>query len=299
MKRLSFALVVVIVLVGVMFAVNTPDNSVEALDYSDHTVVLAYAEIITDPASGEAGRVEWFRSDLGNAQLSHDFVYGDPRRSWNGSNPGITYAVNTGHQSSDANLTNQIGWMYDSIFAWDNLTCSNLGLSENATSPANPGLVYNYFNGGGLNLALIDADLTQVGFYGAGPLFAPGTSTLGVTYTLFWVDGNGNYTDIDNNGKYDAAFREIYYNDQYDWSDNGLEGRQPDGSRYFDLPSVAIHEVGHGFSQAHFGNIGIQDEALKASPHTIMNAIYGGIQRELTGRDIGGHCSNWAQWPNK
>ena len=300
-KRFSLALVLVIALLGVMFAVNAPDSSVQANDYSDHTVVLAYAEILTDPASGEEGRVVWFRNDLGNAQLSHDFVYGDPRRAtWNGSNPGITYAVNTGHTSADTNLTNQIGWMYDSIFAWDNLTCSNLGLSENATSPANPGLVYNYFATGGavLDIGLIDADVTQVGFYGAGPLFAPGTSTLGVTYTLFWVDGAGNLTDIDGNGKIDAAFREIYYNDQYEWADNGLEGTQPSGVRLFDLPAVAIHEVGHGFSQAHFGNIGIQDGALKASPLSIMNAIYGGLQRDLTGRDTGGHCSNWSQWPN-
>lgn len=297
-KRLfaTFTVAVFALAIGI-FAFSV--NEVEAQDFSGHTVVLGMAEYITDPASGEAGRVEYFRQDLGNGQLTHDFVFGDPRRSlWNGANPGVTYAVNTSLLSGDANLTNQVGWLYDSINIWDNLQCSNLGLVENPSTAGNPGLVYNFFIGGGLDLSLIEADMTQVGFYGAGALFAPGSSTLGVTYTLFWVDANGNLTDIDNNGKTDIAFREIYYNDQYEWADNGLEGTQPDGIRYFDFPAVAIHEVGHGFSAAHFGSIGVQNGRLVTNPTAIMNAIYSGVQRDLTGRDTGSHCSNWAQWPN-
>lgn len=266
-------------------------------DFASHTVVLGYAETITDPLSGEAGRVTWFRQDLGNGQLAHDFAYGDPRRmGFNGGKPGVTYGVNTGFPSADANLTDQVGWLYKSIRSWDAQTCSNMGLTENAVPAGHVGVVDNYFRTGRL-VANWKADMTQVGFLGEGAMFPKGTSTLGVTYTLFWVDGNGNYTDIDGNGKIDIAFREIYYNDQYEWADNGLEGRQADGKRYFDFPAVAIHEVGHGFSAAHFGSIGIKDGYLFAKPKAIMNAIYGGIQRELTGRDVGSHCSNWAQWP--
>lgn len=278
--------------------VNQETTFFKGADYSDHTAVLGYAEELTDPLSGEAGRVVWFRKDLGNGQLSHDFVYGDPRRAlFNGGNAGVTYGVKTGFQSADANLTDQIGWLHESIAVWDNETCSDLTLSENGVNPTSPGIVDNFFAGNGIDLSLLEADLTQVGFLGTS-FFPPTSSTLGVTYTLFWVDGAGNLTDIDGNGKIDIAFREIYYNDNYDWADNGLEGTQPDGTRLFDLPTVAIHEVGHGFSSAHFGSIGIKDGFLFAKPRAVMNAIYGGTLRDLAGRDRGAHCGNWAQWPN-
>lgn len=167
-----------------------------------------------------------------------------------------------------------------------------------SSKPTNLGLVENFFAGGGINIGLVEADVTQIGFRGVSPIFPAGTNTLGVAYTLFWTDAQGNLTDIDNNGKIDAALREIYYNDQYNWADNGVEGTQPDGIRYFDFPAVAIHESGHGLSAAHFGTIGRQGGRLVTHPTAIMNAIYSGVQRELTGRDRGSHCSNWSQWPN-
>jgi hypothetical protein len=295
-KRLSPF--IVMALVTVFGLATLSFDTVDAQDYSSHRAVLGMAEIITDPLSGEAGRVIWLRKDLGNGQLDHDFVYGDPRRAaLNGGYAGVTYGVKTGFQSADANLTDQTGWLYESIYIWDEETCSDMGLVENAVNPTARGVVDHYFRTGIIDESLIEADMTQVGFLGVSPIFAPGTSTLGVTYTLFWSDAAGNLTDIDGNGKIDIAFREIYYNDQYEWADNGVEGVQPSGVRVFDLPTVAIHEVGHGFSSAHFGSIGRQDGVLVARPRAVMNAIYGGTLRDLTGRDVGAHCGNWAQWP--
>jgi hypothetical protein len=273
--------------------------SVESQDYSGHSIVITSAEYITDPDSGEAGGVEYIQRDLGNGQLTQDYVYNDPRRAlFNGGNAGVTYGVRTGFPSSDVNLTNF--WMRESMLAWTNLQCSGLDLVENAVNPTGAGVVETFFLTGQINIALIQADLTQMGFRSAAqfPYFAANPNVLGVTFTLSWVDANGNLTDIDGNGKSDVAFREIYYNDQFNWADNGVEGRQPDGLRYFDFPTVAIHESGHGLSAAHFGNIGIQDGALVARPRASMNAIYGGTYRELGGRDNGIHCGNWAQWPN-
>lgn len=269
-------------------------------NYSDHTAVLGYAEYITDPASDEAGGVEWFQKDVGNGQLAHDYVYQDPRSTWNAPEAGLTYGVKEGNQSSDVNLSNQIGWMHDSIKTWDNLACADLTLSENEVSDNTPGLVQNFFLGGGINQGLIEADLTQIGFLSSAefPYFAINPNVLGVAFTLFWTDENGLLTDIDNNGKVDVAFRELYYNDQYEWADNGLEGPQPIGPRIFDFPTVAIHEAGHGISMAHFGNIGFKKGSLFVAPRSIMNAIYGGLLREPVGRDKGSLCSNWAQWPN-
>lgn len=294
-KRLLIITVVAVTLV--IGSAGWTRTTEARVDYSSHVPVLAYAEILTDPLSGEAGGVVWLRQDLGNKQLAHDFVYGDPRRAaFNGGNPGVTFGVNEGNYSSDANLTDQPYWMLESIRAWDNQTCSNLGLVQNAVPFGAPGVVQNYFITGSLNTPWY-ADITQVGFLNGSnfPYFAANTNVLGVTFTLFWVDGAGNVTDIDNNGKVDIAFREIYYNDTFEWADNGVQGARGDG--VYDFPSVAIHEVGHGFSQAHFGSIGRKDGALFPQPKAVMNAIYGGIQRTLSGNDVGGHCSNWAQWP--
>lgn len=298
LRTLLAASLVVAVAAIAVFVFNA--RSAAAADYSGHTAVLGMAEIITDPTSGEAGRIEYFRQDLGNGQLDHDFVYGDPRRAvFNGGNPGVTYAVNSGWSSSDANLTDQVGWLYESINVWDAETCSDMGLTENDVTPGAAGVVQLFFQTGQI-LPVWTADMTQVGFLSATdfPYFAANPNVLGVTFTLFWVDGDGNFTDIDSNGKIDIAFREIYYNDEFNWADNGLEGRQPDGSRIFDFPTVAIHEVGHGFSSAHFGSIGLKDGTLVAHPRAVMNAIYGGLLRDLTGRDRGAHCGNWAQWPH-
>ncbi len=276
-----------------------PDSS-DANNESDNpTVELGYAEIITDPKTGEAGGVEYFQRDLGNANLEHDFVYNDPRRmEVNGGHPGITYAINTGYQSSDANLTDQVGWMYRAIQVWDDQQCSDLTLKENTIAPGTPGAIQTYMTTG--RMGRWQADITEVGFFSGDefPYFKNKPSVLGVTLTIFWVDENGNYTDVDGNGKYDVAFREVYYNDDYNWADNGLEGPQENGPALFDFPSVAIHEVGHSFSQGHFGNIGTHKGELVANPRAMMNAIYDGIYREPSGRDVGNHCSNWAQWPN-
>ncbi|MBZ0294525.1 MAG: hypothetical protein K8L99_18315 [Anaerolineae bacterium] len=260
-------------------------------------VVITSAEYITDPLSGEPGGVEWIQRDLGNAQTGQDFVYNDPRRAlFNGGQPGVTFGVNTGFQSADAGLGNQIGWMYQAVGSWDNLACSDMGLVENAITSGAPGVVARYFQTGVINLDW-ESDMTQVGFLSGAqfPYFAANTNVLGVTFTLSWTDEEGNLTDIDGNGKSDVAFREIYYNDEFEWVDNGVQGVRGDG--FIDFPAVAIHEVGHGFSAAHFGNIGRQDGVLVARPRAIMNAIYGGIARDLTGRDNGSHCSNWANWP--
>lgn len=287
-----------ITITGLVAALVLLAPAAQAQDYSGHTAVLGLSETITDPLSGEEGRITIFRQDLGNGQLNHDFVFGDPRRAgFNGGNPGVTYGVKSDFPSSDANLLNQAGWMHDSVAIWDSEVCSSMSITENPTTPGLPGVVDLFFQTG-IIFGIWEADITQVGFLGS-PFFPPGSNTLGVTFTLFWVDAAGNLTDIDNNGKFDVAFREIYYNDNFEWADNGLEGPQPAGPRIFDFPTVAIHEVGHGVSAAHFGTIGRQNGLLVAHPRSIMNAIYGGTLRQLAGRDSASNCSNWAQWPNR
>lgn len=265
-----------------------------ANDYAGHTAVLTTIEYLTTGADGVAGGIEVLRKDLGNGQLVQDFVYDDPRASWR-TGPGVHYGIKSGNLSNDANLSDAIGGMRLAVDTWDDQTCSNMLLVENNVDATSPGLVQYFFNTGVITLAFTQADVTQVGFLDGTefPYFAQNPNVLGVAFTLTWVDENGNPTDIDNNGKSDVAIREVYYNDDFEWSD---AEDTPAGT--IDFPTVAIHEMGHGFSMAHFGVISRKKGELTASPRAIMNAIYGGKLREPAGRDVGSHCSNWAQWPN-
>lgn len=272
-------------------ALATTATVAQAEDFSDHTVVLHYAEVLRLD-SVEPDRINFLQRDVGNGQLSGDFVYNDPRAAWD-TEAELSFGVNEGNDSADAGLTDQFGWMREAFNVWQVEECSGLTLVENTIVPGQQGLVQNFFNGGGIDISLTKADVTQVGFLSPAEFsyFAGNPNVLGVAFTLSWVDGQGNLTDIDNNGKTDVALREIYYNDGYQWSDDGSPG--------IDFPTVAIHEVGHGLSAAHFGLIALQKGQLMARPRSIMNAIYGGPRRELDGRDIASHCSNWAQWPNR
>ena len=113
---------------------------------------------------------------------------------------------------------------------------------------------------------------------------------LAATFTFVLTDVAGGITDIDNNGKGDTAFREIYYDPGFPWVDDGVAD--------VDVESVALHETGHGLSQAHFGTISIKKGLFSAKPRAVMNSFYNGPFSELQDTDIGGHCSNWAEWPN-
>lgn len=65
------------------------------------------------------------------------------------------------------------------------------------------------------------------------------------------------------------------------------------------METVTLHEAGHGLSQAYFGKVWLEEDgSLMASPRAVMNALYAAPFRSLAGSDDGGHCSNWAAWPN-
>jgi hypothetical protein len=270
--------------------------------------VLTTAEIITPSDSPVPGGTIYYNEsvirkftllqrDSGNGQLAQDFVYGDPRNAlFDGGNPDITFAIAEENTSDDENLENQNWWLEESLRIWESQVCSISFLTRAYFEDPFSGIVKIFFDTGKIPLIQI-ADVAQIGFLSPEefPFFAANPNVLGVAFTLSWVDQSGNLTDIDENGKADVAFREIYYNDAFEWSDNGVGGER--GSGIIDFPTVAIHEAGHGLSADHFGSIGRRGDALVANPRAIMNAIYGGPLRHLTGRDEAAHCSNWSQWP--
>ncbi len=271
-------------LVSMMDAVNA-QLAAEGANYR-----AAFAEYVTG-SGDEAGAVA-ISKDLGNKQLGFDFVPNDPRRAgWSGPAGGpdddITYAID---QTGDAvpvfgglNGAQTTAAIVAAHGTWEALQCSNLPQTANPDFGIDIGVVAFIFGLGGSPFVL--ADVQHAGWRDIN--FAGGI--LGATFTFGFTSG-GQFTDVDNNGKLDAAFREIYYDPSFNWANNGAN---------FDVETVALHEIGHGLSQAHFGNIFFTNNgSVKRAPAAVMNPFIFGVDRVLYGTDNGGHCSNWAQWPN-
>ena len=159
-------------------------------------------------------------------------------------------------------------------------------------------VLFSFFGLEGLTNPLV-ADIVTTGFL-PGWLFDAITEEgdgsqyiLGVTFTLIWVDGNGDPSDVNNDGYADTALKEVWYNDTFAWSTDGTR-------RTIDIETVALHENGHALELGHFGKISetIENGKFHFSPRTVMNASYSGIQREVEDIANAAHCSQFGSWPN-
>jgi hypothetical protein len=245
---------------------------------------LASIEWIDD--NGEGLNTVFFKG-LGNKQLGHHFVPGDPRR---GGRTNITYLVDQSQGNADALTTVQTEAAIDrAMTTWENVLCSNIPIVKVADNGSDPDVVDAAVDGSGAKLQF--HDITHGGWVPANTLYPAGV--LAATHTFVFVVSVVPlvFSDIDNNGKLDVAFREIFYNDLFVWQINAS----------IDVETVALHESGHGLSQAHFGQAFItsgNDPFVHFAPRAVMNAAYSGIQQAIAESDLGGHCSIWAQWPN-
>ncbi len=252
--------------------------------------------------------------DVGNKHLGIDFVPGDPRRmigspeeGWSADPNQITFAIDTG----DGTTLNGVGpaattgEIRDAMATWDAVRCSNLNLTE-VPAGGDIGLLAFILTLGADGGATVVADVQHAGWL---ELEAGGT-TIAFTVPFIWVDGvTGVPTDIDNNRMLDYAFAEIYYDNfcqgcavpaPWIWTvdDDANDPVVLD----IDIESVALHEAGHGLSQAHFGTGFFtpgNDPFLHQAGRSVMQAAYVAPQTELLGPDNGGHCSLWASWPRK
>ena len=252
--------------------------------------------------------------DVGNKHLGIDFVPGDPRRmvgspegGWSADPNQITFAIDTGDGATlngvtSAETTQEIR---DAMASWEAVSCSNLGLTE-VPAGGDLGVFAFLISGGLVGGPNIVADVQHAGWL---ELEAGGT-TIAFTVPFIWVDGvTGDPTDIDRNRMLDYAFAEIYY-------DNICQGCAMPGPWIWtvdddandpvildiDIETVALHEAGHGLSQAHFGTGFFtpgNDPFLHQAPRSVMQAAYVSPLRELQGPDNGGHCSLWGNWPQK
>ena len=301
MKKTTIYSLVVLLLVAACAAPDSPETLVSTqktkpslksarLEAGDANVVLYMAEYITSGEGDETGNTVFF-NNRGNKKLGADFVPGDPRR---GGRANLTYHVDEEYTADNGLTGASINQSIDNAMStWDNETCSELFITK-LPYAGNAGFVSAIYGFGGTPTQ--NADVQHNGFLPAAFFDAIATNgstfILGVTFTLLFQDGSGQFTDINNDGKLDVAFREIYYNDNFSWNTNG--------SRY-DLETIALHEAGHGISQAHFGKAFLSggNNQLHFSPRAVMNAAYSGVQRKLAATDQAGHCSIWASWPSR
>lgn len=248
-----------------------------------------YIEKMEYLSADGAGNTVFF-SDRGNKQIASHFVPNDPRSAIPGESiyyliDGTQLETESGFNTLDA--TNKV------MNTWNEVTCSGgLELVPAGIVDEDLGAVSDFFGYGGSESffpgVILHGGVLPREFFDA---LAPdgGSFILGVTFTLSWTE------DINNDGKGDVSLKEIYYNDNFNWQD-----RVATGSGY-DYQSVALHEVGHALSQAHFGKVFRTESNGKFhfSPRAVMNAGYSGVNRVVEKTDEAGHCSIWGNWPNK
>ncbi|THH39461.1 M10 family metallopeptidase domain-containing protein [Neolewinella litorea] len=247
------------------------------------------AEYITSGDSDEMGNVIFF-NNRGNKQLSFDFVPGSLQLD---GTDAVTYYVDETRPSGNVSVEESTSAIVASMDTWEAASCSELGITR-IPSDGRPTGFYSALLGFGGSFSYV-ADVVHGGWL-PGIFFDRlrpngSRSILGVTFTIIYVDGNGNPVDTNNDNKGDVAWREIYYNDNFTWSAGASPG--------FDIETVSLHEVGHGLSQAHFGKAfrTTSNGKLHFSPRAVMNATYSGVQTTVDGTDNAGHCSIWGNWP--
>lgn len=262
---------------------------------------VGVVEFYTAGESDEQGRTVFF-SAVGNKQLGHHFIAGDERRS---TTTDITFIVDLAEGATASGLAPATtdAAINRGMQTWQDVNCSEIQIEDLGSFNFDFGVFQLLLGSGGT--PFVFADITHAGFLPASffdAVFGPGgsASVLAFTITFVFIDPDQLpdivFTDLDNNRKLDTAFREIYYNDAFNWViDQNIPGF-PD----FDVETVALHEAGHGFSQAHFGKAFLTNSngKLHFSPRAVMNAAYSGIQQEIKKTDNAGHCSIWAKWPN-
>ena len=287
MKQKWFSLFPLIVLV-VMLAVP------QALSAVDENEVKAVLNTMNDQlaAAGEGfevGYVEFLTVDeVGiivyandrQHQLSSHWLPYDP---WRFGTRDIYWVIDQVDQTSDVPWADADAAIGRAMNTWNTVPCANIPLVRVNDWGYDLGYVQYLVGMGGVPGWL--ADITHAGWLPRTffDIIAPpngGDGILGVTFTFIWTSRPN-----------DVAFREIYYNEEFNW---GID------IRYFDIETVVAHEVGHGLSLGHFGKIfRTPNGELHFAPRALMNAIYYDILHELLGTDNASFCSIWAAWPNK
>lgn len=244
------------------------------------TIELKKAETLTALDDGEFQTGQTIFANDRNKLLPAQWVPGDERRDAVGNT--LTYLNFTPFMTANGSINGEPS--IDASFdTWNSLK-KNSGpeLVKVPDTGVNPSAILTV---GGLPGDPFLADISTMGFL-PGAIFdlvlGPGTSTsvLGVAFTFTWTGTN------------EVALKEVWYNNDFAWSDDGTPGT-------IDIESVALHENGHALGFAHFGRIAVNNAngKLIVAPNAVMNASYLGPQRELLGTDKASFNSVYGSWP--
>ncbi|MEN8221898.1 MAG: hypothetical protein ABFR36_01455 [Acidobacteriota bacterium] len=244
------------------------------LEFNNENIRLEKVEFLTHDKIGPTVYANDRQHQLDSQWLPYD--------PWRYGVRDIYWLVDKVDKVEDVSWSNANAAIGRAMNTWNTTPCANIPLVEINDYGLDWGYVQWLVGMGGTPGWY--ADLTHAGWL-PGAFFdtigGPGgsDSILGATFTFVWTA----YPDR-------VAFREIYYNDKFNW---GVD------IRYFDIESIVLHEVGHGLSLGHFGKIfRTRNGKLHFAPRAVMNAIYFDIQQTLLGTDIASFCSIWASWPN-
>ncbi len=247
---------------------------------------IVKAEYFTDAESDEIGNTVLFNV-RGNKRLNFDFA---PENSEDGT-ADISYYIDDTRPSADIPVDQGVQAIQRAMDTWEGVSCSQMGLHRIPSDGRATGYIAAIFGYGGSTQYV--ADVVHAGWM-PGEFFtrlfgSRGRSIIGVTFTVVHRESGVPVVDTNGDKKADVAFREIYYNDRYNWD------------KSMDAESIALHETGHGLSQEHFGKAFRNNKTGKVhySPRAVMNPIYSGVQAEIAGTDNAGHCGLWAQWPTR
>lgn len=225
-------------------------------------------------------------------RLTSRWVPNDVRRAADGDR--ITYMNVTPFMAANG-AGNAEGGIDASFGTWDAMTCTSLDIVKRAWNGGNPSAILSIT--GLASVSPFSADVVTMGYL-PGFLFnavlGPGASTsvLGVTFTFIFLESAGGPpTDIDGDGRIDTAAKEVWYNNDFDWTLSGL-------GNDIDVETVALHENGHALELGHYGKIfgTLGNLKLHVSPRAVMNAAILGTLRSPLGTDKAGYCGNFGGW---
>ena len=256
---------------------------------------IAYAETVTKNSGAKRATGQTIVANDRQKRLDAQWVPGDERRNANGNK--LTYLVDQTWLPANFGTENEIDGepAIDASFDTWNAVKKNAKL-DIVKVPDTGEQPSSFFLGGNPFLA----DISEIGFI-PGILFeallGPGASenVLGVTFTSVFVDEQGNPTDINNDGYADIAYKEVWYNDAFLWTND------PNGEGT-DIETVALHENGHALGFGHFGKVFItgnkpKNTKLHVATRAVMNAVILGTQRTLLGTDKASYNSIYGSWP--
>ena len=272
---------------------------------------VARAEIIVD-TSGELASSQVLLANERSRGLSYQWVAGDPRRGGRG---GVTYAFDPRQgrepftRNPDGSGLRQMPFaelepqLETTMAAWRDLQCSDAPVTRTAvpagTDPDQLDQLFLGSDGAGRTYAQV-SDIVQGGWQVPGFFTAfagtAGNNIIGVTFSFWYVDEDGNPTDIDRDGRADTGLAEIYYNTRFAWGNSGA-------LNVVDTYTITTHETGHAMSLGHFGKVfvtkkkaadGLQIADISYAPKALMNAVYVTGRTDIMGADNSQFCLVWA-----